>query len=196
MAIIEIVPNGDVNVEVNVIENLQNGNEKKKSIKETATFKVHSTAIAVGAFEKFLTWAQTTGQIKIEDGSIASMEVLFQCLHKQKPRVDISLKDVWHVITAIGEYLLNIKEFEDWYVAWYKHQPIQTWFRDWIPGKRLYQDKNKDPRCLLYPTWRFDYAEDFLEITAFLVYKSVSAVTEANPVRAWELRMPSRIIRK
>ena len=198
MAVIEIAPDGDVNVEVCVMETLHNGGEKIGRVKEQATFKVLSSVLERGSdkFKMSLHRDISNGQISIIHESIASMEIVFQCLHGQQPRVDVSLSEVWHVIAACDYNLLNIKQLESWYVTWYESQPLQTWFRDWSPGRHSCQDKNKDPRCLLFPTWRFDYAEGFLEITEFLVYNSESAVKEANPVRAWELRMPSRIIRE
>ena len=203
MSTVVIDQAGDQIVKVSVFETIKNENDTGtiKRLKEDVTFQLSRGILTMSSsyFRKALQpYAFKEGfesQLNIEEDSTEAFEIWFRVIHEQPGSTNVDLKVVWMVILIADKYDFAIDLMNPWFAQWYERQPIDRWLREWSPGA-AYQDLTKDPRCLLLPSWRFDNAEAFLKITRYLVYNCSFHVTEANPIGAWQLHMPSRIIRE
>lgn len=193
-----IAHNSDLEIDVRVLKVLQGGGGESKAVSERATFKVHKQSLYQGSevLAAHIDHAPAEGNISLTDDSLTSMRIVFEALHDQEHGYEVGLEQVWYVIAACDKYRIPLDKIKTWFVSWYQRQPIKSWFLDWTPQKNQHQHLNTDPRCLLFPTWRFDYADGFFQVTRFLVYHSEFHVTEANPIKRWDMRMPSRITRE
>lgn len=70
---------------------------------------------------------------------------------------------------------------------------MYPWFEGWYSNAQT--SESSDNRLLLYPCWRYDHAQGFLDATRKVVYTVESHVTEKNPTELKEFHLPPRVTR-
>lgn len=126
-------------------------------------------------------WKEATQSVvSIGEGRVASTEVWLRVIHKATLNLTLPFEEMWHLVAAIDYYELDVTIFNAWFAAWYAaHNPELL-----------------KARALLFPTWRFDHAKGFARWTRYLAYEVSGHITEANPSKLYNYRLPSRLIRK
>ena len=200
MALVVIAEKGDLVIKVREPDNTIVNPGLVKPIKQTVSFRVSrdvmikSTPYFMAMFRSEMYKEGNQNEITLEGDTVTSMEAWFRTLHGVKPIYDTDLSGVWRIIKACDKYNFTISKLNGWFEQWYDRQPTEQWLANWSSTREVVK-KNKDPRSLLFPTWRFDYAKGFMELTKFLVYNCGFHITESNPIRQWDLHLSSRIIR-
>ena len=133
--------------------------------------------------------------IKLEEDSVASMDIWFRLLHHTELVYDVRLEEMWRLAAAGNKYHFDIKMLKPWFAKWYQKHDVDQYYTNW--GTK---DKREmyplDPRSLLFPCWRFDYAKGFMRATHFLTYNCFGHITEQNPTIHQDRRVASRVIRE
>lgn len=194
---ITVAKNGDLTIEVvEYDENVHDDNERG-FVEKRHDFIV-SREVLLGSsnyFTKLLLSPNfreaRKNFITLYDDSVASMNIWFRILHGAELDYDVKIDEIWHLAAAGKKYDLDVSKLNAWFAKWYEKQPIDRWYE-------LAKSENAatDPRCLLYPCWLFDHAKGFLRITKFMSYNYTGHLMERNPTRFYDLRLPSRVIRK
>ena len=195
-----IDPQGDFRLKVLVLEEVKDDKGSVMQLKDQATFQISKdtlmkkSPVFQAALRQPSFRESQQDAYEMQGDSVISVEIWLREIHGQVPRIDVSLEEVWRVIKVCDQYDFPIDILNEWYARWYSVHPVARWMHGWHPAGKF--EKNEDPRCLLFPSWRFDHAAAFLEITKFLVYNSRPPITETKPIGGWELHLPARIIRK
>ena len=135
--------------------------------------------------------------IKLEEDSVASMDICFRIMHDTDLVYDVPLEEMWRLVTACDKYHFNLCMLRPWFATWYQQQNIDQYYENWaITSRDRRHTHLLDPRSLLYPCWIFDHAKGFMRATQFLSYHSTGHITEHNPTIHRDLRLESRVIRK
>ena len=126
-------------------------------------------------------WKEATQSVvSTGEGRIACTAVWLKVIHKAALDLTLPFNEMWHLAAAIDYYGLDVTIFNAWFVAWYDaHNPALL-----------------KSRTLLFPTWRFDHAEGFARWTSYLAYAVSGHITESNPTKLINYRLPSRLIRE
>ena len=200
MAITVIDENGDLTVEVIEYDDELKSGTGNRSVKRTQQFRVskevlskNSTVLAVMFVPS--RWRESqTELVKLEEDSVASMDIWLRILHGTDLDHYVPLEEMWRLVAACDKYHFNLNLLKPWFVDWYKKQDMDQYYRNWFKDHRRMVPLN--PRSLLYPCYIFDHANGFKRATCFLSYNYVGHITEYNPTAHRDLRLPSRIIRK
>ena len=203
MAITVIYENGDLIAEViEYNDELKNGNGKR-SVKQTQQFLVSkevlikNSKISTANFVPPHRRESRKEFVKLEDDSVASMNIWLRILHGTDPDHNVPLDEMWRLVAACYKYDFNLNLLKPWFAEWYKKYDIEQCYQNWAfndnPSLRIFR---LNPRSLLYPCYIFDHAKGFKRATHFLSYNFVKHITEYNPTTHLHLRLPSRIIRK
>ena len=222
MSLILVDPKGDFYVTVLIQEILWNGSDAKEITKDRATFKVSRktliqtceafrTAVdskaSKGTYKDRIAFTSQEG-IDIKEESIESVETWLRAVHGETPGTNLSLTNVWYVIALFDRYGASLEILNYWFATWYDHQTINDWCREFTekPPKDQQRDKNRSPRALLYPSWRFHLSKAFMAITRFLADNVSGHIVEDSPIRRdgpivhqdsyVEHHLPGRIIRE
>ena len=75
---------------------------------------------------------------------------------------------------------------------------MYPWFGNWYMRYNAEKPKHSDNRLLLYPCWRFNRAQAFLDVTRQLVYGFEGYVMDKNPTKLKDPQhfLPSRVYRQ
>ena len=201
MAITVIDENGDLTVEVvEYDDELKNGNGNR-SVKRTQQFRVSKEVLSKDStvFAAMFVpthWRESQMElVKLEDDSVASMDIWLRILHGTDLVYDVPLEEMWRLVAACDKYHFNLGILKPWFAVWYQKYDINQYYRNW-GSKDSHGTIRLKPQSLLYPCYIFDHAEGFMRATRFLSYNFVGHITEYNPTAHLDLRLPSRIIRK
>ncbi|KAF7162844.1 hypothetical protein CNMCM5623_007966 [Aspergillus felis] len=106
-------------------------------------------------------------------------------LNEDTVRTNLSVEEVWHAIMAGDKYGFDLRELQEWFVAWYKEMRNasgkKTFFEEFAPQ-------------LLFPCYAFNYAEGFQELTRFMTYNEPRHIMEFNPTHHLQMHLRPRII--
>ena len=199
MSTVVIDPHGNLHIVVLVQERLQSKNGTVLGLKDRATFQVSSKAL-IQTCEAFKAafhperpsgtyWGHITfvdrDQIELKEESIASLEICLRVAHNQVPETDVSLTDVWYVLAMFDKYGASLDSLNYWFAQWFDRQSITDWLLNFIekPVRGQVIDMNRNPRALLYPTWRFGHVKGFKRVTCFLAYNISAHITEQSPIK-------------
>lgn len=200
MAINVIDKDGDLTVEVIEYDEKAKDGSGNRPVARTQQFRVrrdilikHSKIFA--AMLGTTHWKEAQKEfIKLEEDSVASMEIWFRILHDTDLVYDVPLEEMWRLVTACDKYNLNVSMLKIWFATWYEKHGINQYYANW--GLEVRHDNHLlTPRSLLYPCWIWDHAKGFMRATHFLSYNSVGHITEHNPTIHRGLRVESRVIR-
>lgn len=201
MAITVIEENGDLIAEViEYDDELKNGNGNGP-VKQTQQFLVSKEILIKNSTisaKKFVPPHRRVSRmemVRLDEGSIASMNIWLRILHGTDPDHYVPLEEMWRLVAACDKYHFNLTLLKPWFAEWYKKYDNKQYYRNWA-SKDDHRIVRLDPRALLYPCYIFDHAEGFMEATRFLSYNAVGHITEYNPTTHHNLRLPSRVIRK
>ena len=203
MAVTVIDENGDLTVEViEYDDELENGNGDRP-VKRTQQFRVSKAVLSknstvfVAMFVPSHWRESQVESVKIEEDSVASMNIWLRILHGTDPDHCVPLEEMWRLVAACDKYHFNLNLLKPWFAEWYKKYDRNQCYRNWaFNDDRCHRIDRLNPRSLLYPCYIFDHADGFMEATSFLCYNSVGHITEYNPTAHLDLRLPSRVIRK
>ena len=203
MAVTVIDENGDVTVEVIEYDDELKHGDGKRSVKQTHEFRVSKAVLSKNStvFAAMFVpshWRESQMElVKLEEDSLASMNIWLRILHDTDPGHDVPLEEMWRLVAACDKYHFNLSLLKPWFAEWYKKYDRKQCYRNWAfndnKGHRIVR---LNPRSLLYPCYIFDHADGFMEATSFLSYNTVGHITEYNPTNHLDLRLPSRVIRK
>ncbi|KAK2760267.1 hypothetical protein FQN54_002335 [Arachnomyces sp. PD_36] len=144
-------------------------------------------------FEKMLSgnWAEGKSEtITLLDDNIKGMEVWFRAFHNTLsalPNSSISILDIWHIIEESDKYDLKREHLQKWFM---------NWVYEMIQKSEYPEDRIKLSRQLLFPTYSFNYAAGFQNLTKYLVYNYKSHISEINPGALSKMHLPSRVIQQ
>ena len=205
MAVTVIDQNGDLTVEViEYDEELKNG-DGKRSVKMTQQFRVSKAVLSKNStfFAAMFVpshWRESQMElVKLEEDSVASMNIWLRILHGTDLDHNVPLDEMWRLVAACDKYHFNLDLLKPWFAEWYeyKNSDIEQYYRNWaFNDDRAHRIHRLNPRSLLYPCYIFDHAKGFERATHFLSYRVVGHITEYNPTTHLHLRLPSRIVRK
>ena len=202
MALITIVDDGDLVVEVIQSEKIFNDEGGSSIVEESAQFKVRRSVLTAKS-NVFRTMLQpgyfeegSKTKVQIQDVRVASMEIWFRTLHKSSNIYSVKLEEMCHLVAACDKYNLNITELRAWFATWYEKHNIDQYYDNWNAHSKKLEGADLTPRSLLFPCWRFNHATGFLRATRFLVYNCMGHITEQNPTKHYEFHLESRYIGK
>ena len=205
MAVTIIDENGDLTVEViEYDDKLKNGNGNRP-IKQTQQFRVSKVVLSKNS--TFFTamfapsqWRESrTELVKLEEDSVASMNIWLRILHGTHPNYCVPLEEMWRLVAACDKYHFNLSLLKPWFAEWYEYKKydIEQYYKNWaFNDNPALRNLRLNPRSLLYPCYIFDHAKGFMRATHFLSYNARGHITEYNPTTHLHLHLPSRIIRK
>ncbi|KAL8678703.1 MAG: hypothetical protein Q9186_004978 [Xanthomendoza sp. 1 TL-2023] len=200
MATIVIAEDGDLTIEVIEWDHSIRDENNKAVVRKTQNFQVSRGTLAESS-EYFTILLRTTNfkeahkpAVKLEDDSVASMEIWFQIVHGVKVTYDVGLGEVWHLAAAGKKYRMNMTELSPWFATWYDRQDIDKWYHNALQENLL--STLPDPRLLLYPCYTFDHAKGFLRITRFCAYRDVGHIQEVRATRHYDLHLPPRVMQQ
>ncbi|KAG8528598.1 uncharacterized protein KY384_006285 [Bacidia gigantensis] len=191
--VIVIDPQGDVHLHLYVQELIKNDAGTFKRTIDELLFQVSKATMM--RYSSRVKDALRTNSNDIYAASSKGVEILLRILHGQNPTVGVDISGVWHAIVFRTENYFSPTILNDWYAGWYKLQPIEQNFREWIRTKP--EDQNWNPRCFLFPSWHLNDAVAFLEVTHFLVYNVARYISEERPIKAQDkYRLDNQVIQQ
>ena len=115
MAIAVIDEDGDLTVEVIEYENQVEDGNGNRPVARTLQFRVrrevltkHSSTFA--AMFRPSHWREALSDfVKLEEDSVASMDIWFRILHDTGLVYDVPLEEMWHLVTACDKYHFDLR---------------------------------------------------------------------------------------
>lgn len=202
MAITVIDKDGDLTVAVVEYDDQVRDSNGKRPIAQTMQFLVRREVLIKNSsvFQKMFLpyhWREAQSEsIKLEDDSVASMDIWFRIMHDTSMVYNVPLEEMWRLVTACDKYQLDLSMLKPWFATWYQNHNIDQYYENWAITSEDKRSQLLDPRCLLYPCWIFDHAKGFMRATQFLTYNDTRHITERNPTIHRDLHLESRVIRK
>ena len=203
MAVTVIDENGDLTVEIIEYDNELKSGNGNRPIKQTQQFRVSKAVLSKNStvFAAMFVpshWRESQMElVKLEEDSVASMNIWLRILHGTDADHCVPLEEMWRLVAACDKFHFNLSLLKPWFAEWYKKYDIEQCYRNWaFNDDRGHRTVQLNPRSLLYPCYIFDHAKGFKRATHFLSYHFVGHITEYNPTTHLDLRLPSRIIRK
>ncbi|KLJ13346.1 hypothetical protein EMPG_11722 [Blastomyces silverae] len=192
--IIEIAKDGDLVVEVIEYCSILKNRKRPRSLEpaKSALFQVSRYKLAEhsAVFNELLFGAGEEAnrkRITLKECNITSMELWFRIMHANISSIHlekISIIEMWHAVLACDKYAIERDEIEPWFRMWWEA----------LSRKPL---SNTDLCRMLLPCYYFRCWQGFMFWTKKLVYESMDAILNTNPIRTAHtcLRLPIDIIK-
>lgn len=102
----------------------------------------------------------------------------------------VKVEDLWEFASVCDFRNIDCrgKKAQEWFEKWYEICAENV--------KKTYMHNNEylaGYRVLLWPTWFFDHAKGFTEVTKHLAYNAIGHVEALNPTKHHNIQFPNRI---
>ncbi|KKY19083.1 hypothetical protein UCDDS831_g05715 [Diplodia seriata] len=203
---VKIAPEPDLTVRVYEYEDVYAPHGQLPPIKCVTDFAVSRAVLRANSepFNKMLGggWKESTAnpvELKGNDWIMnLAMEVFFRAFHgvpMSDECLNADVAVVWSILRAGDMWHLKREGLNKWFKGWF-----QKWAYKNVKGKDLSGNTSfrdyKLAQVILYPCWVFDHAPGFAAATKWLVYNSISHITESNPTKHRNLHLPPRVIQQ
>lgn len=161
MAVTVVDKDGDLTVEVIEYDDQTEDGDGNRPVLRNMQFRVRREVLTknstiFAAMFRPSHWREAQKEfVKLQEDSVASMDIWFRVLHDTELFYDVPLEEMWRLVTACDKYHFDLSMLKTWFATWYQKHNIDEYYKNWD-----FRDRNNtdllDPRSLLYPCWIFD----------------------------------------